>query len=111
LLLRTIIADYREPAVDSLVRNKELRQTLDRILSTLTSREQQIIRLRYGLDDGYSYTLEEMGRIIRCSRERVRGIEAKAIAKLSAPRQAATLLKFIDADGETIDLNDLPYSM
>lgn len=111
MLLRTTIADYREPSVESLASNNELRQAIDRILSTLTSREQRIIRLRYGLYDGYSYTLEEMGRIIHCSRERIRSIEAKAIAKLSVPRRAATLLKFIDAGSATIDLNALPYSI
>ena len=111
MLLRTTIPDYREPAVDSLARNKELRHAIDCVLSTLTSREQRVIQLRYGLFDGYSYNLDAMARVFHCSRERIRSIEAKAIAKLSAPRRAATLLRFIEAGSATIDLNDLPYSI
>jgi len=59
-----------------------LRDKIDRLLKTLTYREREIIRLRYGLGDGYTYTLEEVGRIFRVTRERVRQIEAKAVKKL-----------------------------
>ena len=112
MLLRTTIADYREPAVESLAINKELREAIDRILlCELSSRDRKVIMLRYGLHDGYFYSLEETGKIVRCSREKTRGIERKVLGRLSVPRRAATLLKFIDADAETIDLNALPYSM
>jgi RNA polymerase primary sigma factor len=62
-----------------------LRGKIDDLLKTLTFREREIIRLRYGLVDGYSYTLEECGRIFKVTRERVRQIEAKAVAKLQSP--------------------------
>ena len=62
-----------------------LRERIEELLKTLTYREREIIRLRYGLADGYSYTLEEVGRIFKVTRERVRQIEAKAVAKLQNP--------------------------
>jgi RNA polymerase primary sigma factor len=62
-----------------------LRQKIDNLLKTLTWREREIIRLRYGLQDGYTYTLEEVGRIFKVTRERVRQIEAKAVRKLQHP--------------------------
>ena len=62
-----------------------MRERIEELLKTLTFREREIIRLRYGLADGYSYTLEEVGRIFKVTRERVRQIEAKAVAKLQNP--------------------------
>ena len=62
-----------------------LRQKIEALLKTLTWREREIIRLRYGLQDGYTYTLEEVGRIFKVTRERVRQIEAKAVRKLQHP--------------------------
>ena len=72
-----------------------LRSKIDELLKTLTFREREIIRLRYGLVDGYSYTLEECGRIFKVTRERVRQIEAKAVAKLQSPSRADRLASFI----------------
>ncbi|MEO1614514.1 MAG: sigma-70 family RNA polymerase sigma factor [Planctomycetota bacterium] len=72
-----------------------LRGKIDELLKTLTFREREIIRLRYGLVDGYSYTLEECGRIFKVTRERVRQIEAKAVAKLQSPSRAERLASFI----------------
>jgi RNA polymerase primary sigma factor len=74
-----------------------LRTKIGEILKTLTYREREIIRLRYGLDDGYTYTLEEVGRIFRVTRERVRQIEAKAIRKLQNPVRSSRLEGFISA--------------
>ena len=65
--------------------NAILRKQIEGILKTLTYREREIIRLRYGLGDGYTYTLEEVGRIFKVTRERVRQIEAKAVRKLQNP--------------------------
>ena len=62
--------------------NGLLKDRIESLLKTLTFREREIIRLRYGLTDGYTYTLEEVGRIFRVTRERVRQIEAKAVKKL-----------------------------
>ena len=72
-----------------------LKDKLDSLLKTLTYREREIIRLRYGLTDGYTYTLEEVGRIFRVTRERVRQIEAKAVKKLQHPVRAKQLENFL----------------
>jgi RNA polymerase primary sigma factor len=79
--------------------NGLLRQRIDDMLKTLTFREREIIRLRYGLVDGYSYTLEEVGRIFKVTRERVRQIEAKAVKKLQSPNRADRLECFLKAAG------------
>jgi RNA polymerase primary sigma factor len=79
--------------------NGILRQKIDDMLKTLTYREREIIRLRYGLVDGYSYTLEEVGRIFKVTRERVRQIEAKAVKKLQSPNRADKLECFLKAAG------------
>ena len=75
--------------------NVILRQKIETLLKTLTWREREIIRLRYGLQDGYSYTLEEVGRIFKVTRERVRQIEAKAVKKLQHPIRANHLEGFL----------------
>jgi RNA polymerase primary sigma factor len=72
-----------------------LRQKIEGLLKTLTWREREIIRLRYGLQDGYTYTLEEVGRIFRVTRERVRQIEAKAVRKLQHPIRSQHLQGFL----------------
>jgi len=66
------------------------------VLETLTYREREIIKLRYGLGDGYTYTLEEVGRIFNVTRERVRQIEAKAIRKLQHPMRTRKLEGFVE---------------
>ncbi len=73
-----------------------LKERIDDVLSTLTFREREIIKLRYGIGDGYTYTLEEVGRIFRVTRERVRQIEAKAVRKLRHPVRARQLASFLD---------------
>ncbi len=79
--------------------NGLLRNKIDSLLKTLTSREREIIRLRYGLTDGYTYTLEEVGRIFKVTRERVRQIEAKAVRKLQNPIRSGQLEGFLRAAG------------
>ncbi|MGI9495724.1 MAG: sigma-70 family RNA polymerase sigma factor [Mariniblastus sp.] len=76
-----------------------LRDKIDGLLKTLTYREREIIRLRYGLGDGYTYTLEEVGRIFKVTRERVRQIEAKAVRKLQNPVRSQQLEGFVPALG------------
>ena len=73
-----------------------LRERIDSILKTLSYREREIIKLRYGIGDGYTYTLEEVGRIFKVTRERVRQVEAKAIRKLQHPVRARKLEGFLD---------------
>ena len=73
-----------------------LKERIDHILRTLSYREREIIKLRYGIGDGYTYTLEEVGRIFKVTRERVRQVEAKAIRKLQHPVRARKLEGFLD---------------
>ncbi len=75
--------------------NGMLRDKIDVLLKSLTYREREIIRLRYGLVDGYSYTLEEVGRIFKVTRERVRQIEAKAVSKMQNPVRAQHLSSYL----------------
>ncbi len=75
--------------------NGLLKDKIEQLLKSLTFREREIIRLRYGLVDGYSYTLEEVGRIFKVTRERVRQIEAKAVAKMQNPVRAKQLEGFL----------------
>ena len=80
-----------------LATNGILRDKIEDLLKTLTYREREIVRLRYGLTDGYTYTLEEVGRIFKVTRERVRQIEAKAVRKLQNPVRAQQLESFVPA--------------
>ena len=73
-----------------------LKERIDSILKTLSYREREIIKLRYGIGDGYTYTLEEVGRIFKVTRERVRQVEAKAIRKLQHPVRSRKLEGFLD---------------
>ncbi|MHC4417183.1 MAG: RNA polymerase sigma factor RpoD [Planctomycetota bacterium] len=73
-----------------------LKERIDMVLKTLSYREREIIKLRYGIGDGYTYTLEEVGRIFKVTRERVRQVEAKAIRKLQHPVRSRKLEGFLD---------------
>jgi len=76
-----------------------LRNNMENVLNTLSFREREIIKLRYGLGGGYTYTLEEVGKIFKVTRERVRQIEAKAVRKLQHPIRSVLLEGFLeDAD-------------
>ena len=76
-----------------------LKDKIEQVLKTLTYREREIIKLRYGLGDGYTYTLEEVGRIFKVTRERVRQIEAKAVRKLQHPVRSRQLEGFLESTG------------
>jgi RNA polymerase primary sigma factor len=89
------VQDTGTEAPHKLANNGLLRERIEELLKTLTYREREIIRLRYGLADGYSYTLEEVGRIFKVTRERVRQIEAKAVAKLQNPVRSRYLEPFV----------------
>jgi RNA polymerase primary sigma factor len=73
-----------------------LRGQVDAVLSTLTERERRVLRLRFGLDDGRSRTLEEVGQEFGVTRERIRQIEAKALRKLRHPRRSKQLMDFLE---------------
>lgn len=90
------IEDDGSPRPERAANNELLREKIDGLLKTLTYREREIIRLRYGLGDGYTYTLEEVGRIFKVTRERVRQIEAKAVKKLQHPVRSKQLEGFLE---------------
>jgi RNA polymerase primary sigma factor len=91
--------DSAESPVES-AGTEMLKDRIEEVLKTLTYREREIIKLRYGIGDGYTYTLEEVGRIFKVTRERVRQVEAKAIRKLQHPVRARKLEGFLDSSEE-----------
>ena len=80
-----------------------LKAGIDDVLQSLNYREREIIRLRFGLSDGYSYTLSEIGRIFSVTRERVRQIEGVALRKLQHPTCAKRLVGFLE-HAETVKM-------
>ncbi|MEX0669156.1 MAG: sigma-70 family RNA polymerase sigma factor [Pirellulales bacterium] len=90
------VRDRREEDPLKNVNQQSLQTSITRALDSLSYREREIIRLRFGLADGYSYTLEEVGTIFEVTRERVRQIEAKAVEKLRQPGGDVDLAGFID---------------
>jgi RNA polymerase primary sigma factor len=87
---RTIISPER------MAERSLLKKQVDEVLKTLTTREERVIRLRFGIDDGYHRTLEEVGNIFQVTRERIRQIEDKALRKLRHPSRSAVLQQFMD---------------
>jgi len=73
-----------------------LKEQLDDVLETLTPREKKVLKLRFGLDDGRSRTLEEVGQIFGVTRERIRQIEAKALRKLRHPMRSKRLKDYLE---------------
>ncbi len=90
------IEDEKAESPVSTAANDMLKDRIEAVLKTLTYREREIIKLRYGIGDGYTYTLEEVGKIFKVTRERVRQVEAKAIRKLQHPVRARKLEGFLD---------------
>ncbi len=90
------LEDYRDD--DPLYDHNQvaLKVRIEEVMQSLNHREREILRLRYGLADGYSYTLEEVGKIFSVTRERVRQIESKAVRKLQQPYRSRTLIGFLD---------------
>ena len=94
------LEDHRDddPLYDT--HQQALKHQIENALKVLNHREREIIRLRYGLADGYAYTLEEVGRIFSVTRERVRQIESKAVRKLQQPYRCKPLMSFVDGCDE-----------
>ena len=92
------IEDNDTPSPSALSEATMLSDKLNEVLATLTPRENEVIRRRYGLDDGKPKTLEEVGREFNVTRERIRQIEAKALRKLRHPGRAKKLKDFLDED-------------
>ena len=94
--LGDFIPDDDAPAPQDAASHTLLKEQLSDVLSTLTSREEKVLRLRFGLEDGRSRTLEEVGREFNVTRERIRQIEAKALRKLRHPSRSKKLKDFLD---------------
>ncbi len=94
--LGDFIKDEDAPAPDDMASFTLLKEQLIEVLDTLTSREKQVLRLRFGLDDGKARTLEEVGREFNVTRERIRQIEAKALRKLRHPSRSKKLKDFLE---------------
>ena len=90
------LEDTNQRTPDQIAGQDALKNRIELVLKTLSYREREIIKLRYGIGDGYTYTLEEVGRIFKVTRERVRQVEAKAIRKLQHPVRSRKLGSYID---------------
>lgn len=94
--LGDFIPDNDAPAPADAASHTMLREQLSDVLSTLTPREEKVLRLRFGLQDGRSRTLEEVGKEFNVTRERIRQIEAKALRKLRHPSRSRKLKDYLD---------------
>lgn len=101
------IEDERQESPAETATSDMLRARINDVLKTLTYREREILKLRYGVGDGYTYTLEEVGRIFKVTRERVRQVESKAIRKLQHPVRRRRLANFLSGQPED-SLRDMP---
>jgi len=93
--LGSFIEDDTTPTPTQSVSNNLLREEVEAVLSTLTPREARILRLRFGLNNGECYTLEEVGQKFGLTRERIRQIEGKALRRLRHPRRSRRLRSFL----------------
>ncbi|WP_300526043.1 RNA polymerase sigma factor RpoD [Aminiphilus sp.] len=94
--LGDFLEDKDLPSPEEAVASQLLREQLDDMLEDLTEREREVLRLRFGLEDGHPYTLEEVGRRFGVTRERIRQIEAKALRKLRHPSRSRKLRDFLE---------------
>ena len=96
----TLLGDFVEDdtiiSPERVAERSLLKKQVDELLQTLSTREEKVIRLRFGIDDGCHRTLEEVGNIFNVTRERIRQIEDKALKKLRHPIRSETLMKFIN---------------
>ena len=99
------LEDNNEDSPANSAMQQMLRGKIEHVLRSLTYREREIIKLRYGLGDGYSYTLEETGRIFKVTRERIRQIESKALRKLQHATRAEHLKGFVENWDSLPDMN------
>ena len=93
--LGDFLEDTNSLSPSEVAENKMLKEILIKVLQTLTPREQKVIRLRYGIDDGRQRTLEEVGKEFNVTRERIRQIEAKALRKLRHPSRSKKLKDYL----------------
>ncbi|MEB3192591.1 MAG: RNA polymerase sigma factor SigC [Snowella sp.] len=93
------LLETEEISPEETLAHESLQKDIQRILGDLTSREQEVIALRYGFQDGTAYSLSDIGRLLNLSRERVRQIEAKALQKLRHPRRRDRIRDYFEALG------------
>ena len=94
-VLGDFIEDEETTTPEDSATNQLLKEQVQQVLSTLSDREQKIVRMRFGLDNGKSHTLEEVGQEFAVTRERIRQIEAKALAKLRKHKDARKLYEYL----------------
>src|SRR5690606_7362070 len=94
--LGDFIEDEGQQSPSDAVINLNLRAQTAQVLKTLTPREEKVIRMRFGLEDGSEHTLEEVGQSFAVTRERIRQIEAKALRKLRHPSRSKQLMTFVE---------------
>ncbi|MDY6969205.1 MAG: RNA polymerase sigma factor RpoD [Spirochaetota bacterium] len=95
-LLGDFIEDKEVDSPANAAAFRLLSEQIDSVLNTLPAREQKVLRMRFGLDDGYSHTLEEVGYVFKVTRERIRQIEAKALRRLRHPTRARKLKDYLE---------------
>jgi RNA polymerase primary sigma factor len=95
-ILGDFIEDKSTISPERMAERSILSKVVDEALKTLTPREERVIRLRFGIDDGYHRTLEEVGNIFNVTRERIRQIEDKALRKLKHPTRSEGFMKIIN---------------
>jgi len=93
--LGDFVPDERNMSPEDYATNEMLKDEISEVLLTLTEREERVIRLRFGLEDGKSRTLEEVGQMFGVTRERIRQIEAKALRKLRHPSRSRKLKDYM----------------
>ncbi|HYP43336.1 MAG TPA: sigma-70 family RNA polymerase sigma factor [Candidatus Nitrosocosmicus sp.] len=106
MVLQELIADKDVESPEDKIVKQLLKQDLEGVLRTLNPREREVLRLRFGLDDGRAKTLEEIGTIFKVTRERIRQIEAKAMRKLRQPSRNSILLEYLEVrieDEESVE--------
>jgi len=94
-----LVADKDVQSPEDGIVKQLLKQDVEGVLRTLSPRERDVLRMRFGFDDEQSRTLEEIGRIFKVTRERIRQIEAKAMRKLRQPGRNSILLGYLDVKG------------
>ena len=95
--LGDFVEDKKTDSPMAIAAQSILAEQLQQVIATLPAREQKVIRMRFGLDDGYTHTLEEVGYVFKVTRERIRQIEAKALRRLRAPTKMRKLKDFLDS--------------
>lgn len=97
--LGELLPEQGMPSVEDIISDNNLREVLQKVIETLTAKEQKVLRLRFGIDNGRTRTLEEVGKEFGVTRERIRQIEAKALRKLRHPSRSRQLVDFLYEGG------------